>query len=355
MNSLRKTRLRAAWDEACQVAERLAARSRPSPPPPLPRAAWDEVDRWGERLQLARRRGWPVAAQHAAARLAAARRTLVDQLAFVSGDELPALQGPPPCEILRDLAALRDDDGEVVLDGDELVVVTPPIELDAFALGPFQIRLDLAAVGPALPLRIVAVDPRPAWSNAGVTHPHVSDEGLCAGAGLVPLQQALAAGRLLDAFTIVARILATYNAGSAYVALDDWEGIRCDDCAALAVPGETTCCEACFADVCDECATSCAPCGDGLCGRCATTCRSCAATFCPACGGACAACAHPCCEACCDDDRRCPTCRAEARASNEERNADPDDGSAESDSVETAHAPPAADPRTTPAGPPVRP
>ena len=41
--------------------------------------------------------------------------------------------------------------------------------------------------------------------------------------------RALRAGRLLDFFQIVSRILETYNSGSAYVSLSHWNGSPCAD------------------------------------------------------------------------------------------------------------------------------
>ena len=349
MNAPRRL-LRTAWDEACTVAAGLAAQRRPPVSPTLPRAAWAEAERWAERLQLALRREWPAAARYAAARLADARRTLSDQLAAWSGEDLLSLPRPSPGELVRDLAALREEWDEVFLDGDELVVVIPPVEFDGIALGPFQVRLAVANVAAhALPVRVVALEPRPAWSNADVTHPHVSNEGLCAGDGLVPLQRALADGRLLDAFTIAARVLATYNPESAYVALADWDGVPCADCADLVDRDDLQSCGSCGAELCSACGDRCGVCRDVACGACAERCPACDRPCCASCRRACDGCHASLCEECLDEHDRCPACVAACD--------DPVDSAAPPDdeSDETDDAPPGAKSLAGPTGPPLRP
>ena len=49
------------------------------------------------------------------------------------------------------------------------------------------------------------------------------DERLCEGDGRSAIRQALAQGRLLDFFMLVAGGLRTYNAESPFVALEIWE------------------------------------------------------------------------------------------------------------------------------------
>ena len=90
--------------------------------------------------------------------------------------------------------------------------------------------------------------PIPLRSNEDVTHPHVSDEAVCEGDGRVPIRKALEQGRLLDFFVIVRNLLQTYNSGSPFVSLDDWEGIRCADCGASAGEDERWTCVKCESD-----------------------------------------------------------------------------------------------------------
>ena len=112
----------------------------------------------------------------------------------------------------------------------EISITTDPIVLDDTHLGPFQVRLDWNRLGSHQPYRVVALDPHPAAANEAVTHPHVQEEHLCEGEGRAGIESALNTGRLCDFFLIVSRLLGTYARGSAFVELDDWEGIRCQDC-----------------------------------------------------------------------------------------------------------------------------
>ena len=102
--------------------------------------------------------------------------------------------------------------------------------------GPFEIRLDWRQLGSATPYRVVALDPHPAAKDTDVTHPHVQEEQLCEGEGRSAVRAALAEGRLYDFFLLVSQLLHTYGRGSAYVELDNWDGIPCDDCNAPVRP-----------------------------------------------------------------------------------------------------------------------
>jgi hypothetical protein len=82
-------------------------------------------------------------------------------------------------------------------------------------------------------LRVIAKDPPPCESRENVTHPHVMDETLCEGHGRHAIRQAIAQGRLLDFFTLVANGLRTYNEESPFVALELWYGAACSDCGAV--------------------------------------------------------------------------------------------------------------------------
>ena len=99
-----------------------------------------------------------------------------------------------------------------------LSVQTDDIELHDEYLGPFEIRLDLAAIGQPDPRRtykVIAVDPHPAAGDDGITHPHVSDEKLCEGEASLAIRNALKGGRLGDFSAGGWRVGGTYNPGSA--------------------------------------------------------------------------------------------------------------------------------------------
>jgi hypothetical protein len=120
-------------------------------------------------------------------------------------------------------------------------------------------------------------------------HPHVKDEQLCAGDATVPVAQALAQGRITDAFCMISAVLHTYNAHSAYVGLDDWSGPTCGDCGTRPTRGEVYSCAGCGSEFCERCTSCCARCdssfcmsclseneeGELICSDCARTCRTC--------------------------------------------------------------------------------
>ncbi len=171
---------------------------------------------------------------------------------------------PPLREILAELKQVKDEFGPNQVEYDRkqfrLTVVTEPIELEGFYLGEFEIRLELLHLSDATRYKaytVVAIDPHPATSNDGVTHQHVSDDRLCEGDAAVPITNALAAGRLADFFTLVRSVLTTYNSGSAYVSLENWEGVQCYDCGYTTSAGDVSYCESCGHEYCDDCVSIC--------------------------------------------------------------------------------------------------
>lgn len=175
-----------------------------------------------------------------------------------------------------------------------LVATTSSIELDGIDLGPFAIELPLRKLHPladAACFRLVAREPNPAASNSSITHPHVSDGLLCAGDAAAPISQALRQGRITDAFVLVRSVLQTYNAHSPYVALDDWSGIRCQDCGEFDSGDGLSTCSDCDRDCCDYCLGTCALCDRSVCEGCLerdtvsnhSCCSSCRST-CARCG-----------------------------------------------------------------------
>jgi hypothetical protein len=214
---------------------------------------------------------------------------------------------PSLADWVHELDALEAEFGrfETGERGMVLRVVTEPVTLERIALGPFAVELVLARLdrnpGPSC-FRVVALDPNPAVGREEVPHPHVSGEELCAGDATVPIQRALADGRLADAFVLVRSVLTTYHAGSAYVLLDVWDGLTCGDCGDRADRAETGRCVACECDLCD---------------RCQSSCRSCGVTRCRGCLVDCDGCDDPCCDHCLESaptgDSLCPACRATCR------------------------------------------
>jgi hypothetical protein len=234
MSTYNKRVLRAA-SCVCQV---LATSATLSGAIALPHSQWRNVLDTARSMQLAHHRGW----QHAVRRrqeqllgelgyLQQSLSWLLDQLQEAIPQKIVPLAG----EIYRDLMALADAFEDVQCDVEEhmISITTEAVILDGIDLGRFQIRLDWEQILQPQPYKVVALDPHPAESNASVTHPHVSEEILCEGDGRQALRAALAAGRLLDFFTMVDRLLCTYAPGRGYVELDHWEGLACHDCGSV--------------------------------------------------------------------------------------------------------------------------
>src|SRR5690606_36516860 len=128
--------------------------------------------------------------------------------------------------LLEELQSLPDEFDDVHIDWltKILRVRTERIVLEDVDLGPFEIRLALDQLGCDQPYSVIALDPcRPGCCD-DVTHPHVQSNTLCEGEGRYAIARALEQGRLCEFFLLVVQILRTYNAGSAYVRLSDWQG-----------------------------------------------------------------------------------------------------------------------------------
>jgi hypothetical protein len=175
--------------------------------------------------------------------------------------------------IVEELKQLQEEFEEVQFaPKDGLIIAqTDAIELEDVALGPFAIELHvkrLARDASSACFDCVALEPNPASSNEDVTHPHVQSKGLCAGDAAAPINQALRQGRISDAFCMVRSVLKTYNPGSPYVALADWDGARCGDCERSCDREDLHFCEHCEHDYCDDCISTCEVCDGSVCQSC---------------------------------------------------------------------------------------
>ncbi len=177
----------------------------------------------------------------------------------------------------------------------ELAVDTDDIELEHVNLGPFRIVLDVDSLLKGLEsgrdddlgvgcFFVKALSPCP--SNLDYVHPHVNRGAVCIGDGAAPLRTALRQGRLTDAFLIVKTVLSTYNPGSAYQRLDEWDGsaTRCDRCDST-VGDDGSACATCGVDLCDDCVLCCSDdgCKSPVCSSCRRECRVCGEGFCRSC------------------------------------------------------------------------
>ncbi len=228
------------------------------------------------------------------------------------------------------IPSLRDVYEELVQAGEEferfrysakdrfLAVTTEPIELEGIYLGEFEIQLhipSLAEMRYNSLYSIVALDPHPAGSNECVTHPHVSDEKLCAGDAAAAIQQALVNGRICDFVHLVQAVLTTYNPGSPFVKLEEWDGNPCFDCGYTMASDDSCFCQACENDYCEECISSCRHCEDFYCLSCLADCRVCGDSVCGACMKDCPDCGELLCHSCVEDNQ-CP-CVEEMEVENE--------------------------------------
>ena len=211
------------------------------------------------KLSLCRQYGWHLAAQQL---LQGLRYTVQELGVEVTRSEQvvqePAAPSPPLGQLYEELIQTEQEFDEVEYRRSEgkLVVTTAPIVLEDVRLGRFEIQLVLERLGAPDQrdaLRIVALEPNPAASDERVTHPHVSNEGLCAGDASAALRTALISGRICDVFLLARSVLENYNAGSPFVSLENWDGTACSDCGYCASTDDTFYCESCEHDFCSEC------------------------------------------------------------------------------------------------------
>jgi hypothetical protein len=216
-------------------------------------------------------------------------------------------------DIYQDLVALEAEFGNLDMDsqGRWLSVTTEGIELNGVYLGPFEIRLAWNRIASDAAYRVIATDPHPCSSRDSVTHPHVADEVLCEGDGRHAIRSALAQGRLLDFFTLVASVLRTYNRESPYVPLAEWFGQACSDCGAATDSEDSYACQRCGEIVCEDCETCCVNCENSYCANCIRGCAICEEPYCRGCLRGCPQCDARVCGGCFIDNERCKNCHEE--------------------------------------------
>ncbi len=199
-----------------------------------------------------------------------------------------------------------------------IAIATEAVELQGVYLGDFEVQLHIQALGGTNNrglYRIVALDPHPSVRNEEVTHPHVSGERLCAGDAGAAIDAALAGGRVCDFFMLVRSVLTTYNQDSAYVTLEDWDGVACSDCGHIMGSDNTYFCTTCEEDFCDDCSSYCTYCEETTCLSCLDTCPVCQERVCPGCFTTCPDCGRRLCRGC-EHDEKCP-CHEEEPESEE--------------------------------------
>lgn len=286
------------------------------PPIELPHGAWRRASDLDRQIRRAEFHRWQLAAmklhvdfRHALTSLQAPLAELERLLKSTSA--LPYIARS--ADIYQDLLALEAEFESVSFDSQKhcLSVTTEPITLAGQYLGSFEIRLDLRQLAAESPYRVVALDPHPAASREGVTHPHVLDEVLCEGEGRTAIRQAVVQGRLLDFFQLVVNLLRTYNRDSPFVELALWNGEDCSDCGETVSPEYRILCERCEDTICGECQATCGDCGRSFCTGCISKCAHCLDAHCGRCLNNCIGCSRVVCTSCFDNQERCPDCHEE--------------------------------------------
>jgi hypothetical protein len=265
--------------------------------------SFTQCQRWQRKLESATNRKWHHAARDANERLRGAldvhRMRVTHAIDDLKRKSRPTVE-PTAKLISKEIEALRGEFESVKIDraNQRLSVETSSITLEGVYLGSFEIRLNWKYIKESSPFDVYAVDPNCPASGDGVTHPHVQSDSLCEGEGSDAIRRALDEGRLYDFFCVVDHILRNYNPDSAYVQLEDWNGINCQACGDTVESDQTiacskcetelcmdcsTCCDSCSDRYCEECVSSCESCGEDVCKLCLKSCDDCGANFCPTC------------------------------------------------------------------------
>lgn len=297
-----------------------------APLPAVPEDTWLEICRLRRLLARAQQVGlWLAAARlrralsraidHQRQQLSQVRDQLLVPLAVGS-----AVLAPTASELYADLKTLACEFPCVSYRPSRglLSVTTEPVELRQVMLGAFRIELSWlpanatlnatasasasAAARSLFDFEVVAVTPQPAGTSDCHPHPHIDGTVLCAGDGRPAMQLALKQLRLLDFFVLVRQVLTTYNPGSAYVTLDNWDGVECRDCGDT-VNGTGACsCRGCDGMLCEDCQLTCDDCDRSFCADCSFRCRDCDHSLCSTCLRRCGDCGEPLCRKCLIDD-----------------------------------------------------
>lgn len=288
----------------------------------LPGRRWPLIQKLASRAQRCQHLGWLRAADHLQRNLRNQLRWLaadLNNLASATQREPPADLRATSAEIFRDLRALHHEFVDVGCDltAGTLWVVTDSIVLRRVELGRFKIELDFRSLQAFQPYRVIAQQPKTPAGFPRVTHPHVQEDLICEGNGRGAIQATLRSGRIYDFFQIVARLVATYNSGSAFVQLTAWEGVCCTSCGDNVPADDLIRCDRCEKDLCAECASDCKTCGYCFCHECSSSCGGCGGPVCGNCRRKCSQCGSVvCCQ--CGKDGLCPDCHPSTQENHDE-------------------------------------
>ena len=278
-----------------------------------------EIDRLQKNLRHCENHGWFVAGRRVQQDVLRfvddlrARLVEVEKHANPRKSESPISPIAPALgDIVRELQQIGDEFDHWSFDevSKQLSVTTDEITLEGIHLGAFDVVLHLSRLGSSSnrAYTVEAQDPNRPTGNDAISHPHISDDVLCAGEAVAPIRRALADGRFCDFYLLVKGVVETYNPSSAYVKLSDWEGTPCHDCGDR-TDGDDLCgCGNCDHDFCPQCSSSCEACNNSRCNDCLSTCARCEVSVCEECRGYCYACKQTCCRSCQNKDGLCTEC-----------------------------------------------
>jgi hypothetical protein len=283
----------------------------------LPQEHWDECQSLMHQLNYAAKRDWNHCQVVLHDRLERCVLGCLERLQRVTRDlstACPKALPPTLRAVYGELSALPIEFDAFNIDLREHVIAvsTERVVLEGIDLGPFEIRLHWNRIGERRCYKVVALEPNPARASSDVTHPHVQGGRLCEGEGQEAVGRALLSGRLSDFFQIVTQILNTYNGGSAYASLSEWEGTACDDCGRFVSEDDRSFCECCERDLCLECLDACESCESRLCHGCADQCQRCDSRLCRRCRRSCDQCEDVCCANCLSENGLCENCQEQS-------------------------------------------
>ena len=219
---------------------------------------------------------------------------------------------PTLADVIRELQQLGDEFDDWWFDetSQKLTVVTDPVTLDDIDLGVFHIVLDISKLSSSSnrAYNVEAQEPNRPSGNDSVSHPHVTDDVLCAGEAALPIRRALADGRFCDFLLLVKGVLEHYNSGSAYVRLEDWHGTPCYGCGDRTNAEDLCSCHNCDHEFCSQCSSSCDVCSASRCNDCLSMCARCDRSACESCRGNCKVCRKSCCTDCLSTADICNEC-----------------------------------------------
>lgn len=339
--------MRKAWQVRCRMARKIEAAlvDRASLDPgwtPL-LSHWLRSQQLFELLRSLRGHHWPRARS-------AIRSRLIDQFSVVREQLHHYLQGPEWNgrlsrlyfrELVDELASLEAEFERVELDLRKrlIKVTTDPIVLEGVELGRYEILLEVDSLKETPRYTIRSSEGLASSSDSGLCHPHVSHGRLCEGEGRHTIAAALETGRVGDFFVIVRQILETYNAGSAYVSLEDWDGYPCGDCGDLLDDDNSSSCYACGTCLCTSCTSDCIECDEPHCNGCLIDCEDCRNGCCERCLKTCAECRRDCCDHCLSQAGRCESCEEkDTPTTNPEEDPELEEATSLSNAPETATA-----------------